>query len=214
MTDMAGYVGFVIGFVGSAPFAWKYLSSGFEINDPGTGMLYFIGIVVAAGLVVGLAGLLLGAGAGFVWERAHRWRRPAAREIELGGAGAIGSSGGATSSATLAAFDPSTISYGEPGFTVGPFLQLSRRVRPKEYDPMRAAEALERSRNIGAWDGDRMIGAVRVLTDGYFVASVPEILIDPDYRGRGIGRELMNRARAAAPRGVVMVGPSPAAATD
>jgi len=57
-----------------------------------------------------------------------------------------------------------------------------------------ATTALTRTTNIGAWDNDRLVGAVRVLTDGYFVATVPEILVDPDYQRRGIGRELMSRA--------------------
>jgi ribosomal protein S18 acetylase RimI-like enzyme len=43
------------------------------------------------------------------------------------------------------------------------------------------------------------VGAVRVLSDGHLFATVPEILVDPGYRRRGIGRELMRRALAASP---------------
>jgi GNAT superfamily N-acetyltransferase len=38
------------------------------------------------------------------------------------------------------------------------------------------------------------VGCVRVLTDGYFFATIPEILVLPVYRRRGIGWELMWRA--------------------
>jgi len=35
-----------------------------------------------------------------------------------------------------------------------------------------AKAALTRTTNIGAWDDQRLVGAVRVLTDGYFFATV------------------------------------------
>ena len=72
-----------------------------------------------------------------------------------------------------------------------------------------AKAALTRTTNIGAWDDQRLVGAVRVLTDGYFFATVAEILVDPDYRRRGIGRELMFRALASAPRGTLFFGAQP-----
>jgi ribosomal protein S18 acetylase RimI-like enzyme len=40
---------------------------------------------------------------------------------------------------------------------------------------------------------------VRVLSDGYFFSTVPEVIVDPEYRRRGIGRELMRRALEVAP---------------
>jgi GNAT superfamily N-acetyltransferase len=63
--------------------------------------------------------------------------------------------------------------------------------------------------NIGAWDGDCLVGCIRVLTDGYFFATIPEILVLPVYRRRGIGRELMRRAVEAAPRQRLFFGVQP-----
>lgn len=94
-------------------------------------------------------------------------------------------------------------------FPIAPFLALARRVWPREYDEAPAKEALQRTMNIGAWDGGRLVGAVRVLTDGYFFATIPEILVDPEYQRRGIGRELMHRAVALAPRNKLFFGAQP-----
>lgn len=101
------------------------------------------------------------------------------------------------------------IRYSDDGFAADVFLALAQRIWPRAYDVSAAASALTRTTNIGAWDGERLVGAVRVLTDGYFFATVPEILVDPDYQRRGIGRELMFRALACAPRGALFFGAQP-----
>ena len=101
------------------------------------------------------------------------------------------------------------IKYSDDGFEADAFVTLANRVWPREYDLAAATKALVRTTNIGAWKGLRLIGAVRVLTDGYFFATVTEILVDPDYQRRGIGRELMCRALAAAPHGTLFFGAQP-----
>jgi GNAT superfamily N-acetyltransferase len=101
------------------------------------------------------------------------------------------------------------IKYSNNGFDAAAFVTLATRVWPREYDRAAAARALARTTNIGAWDGQRLIGAVRVLTDGYFFATIPEVLVDPDYQRRGVGRELMFRALAASPRGRLFFGAQP-----
>jgi ribosomal protein S18 acetylase RimI-like enzyme len=100
------------------------------------------------------------------------------------------------------------ISYRE-GFGAGDFLALAQRVWPRDYSSAEAATALERTINIGAWDGSRLIGSIRVLTDGYFFATVPEIFVDPSYQRLGIGRHLMELALERAPRGKVAFGAQP-----
>lgn len=95
------------------------------------------------------------------------------------------------------------------GFAVEDFLALAQRVWPRDYSPTDAAAALARTVNIGAWDGKRLVGSVRVLTDGYFFATIPEILVDPQYQRRGIGRRLMDLALDQAPRGKVAFGAQP-----
>ena len=101
------------------------------------------------------------------------------------------------------------LKYDESGFSADDFLALAQRVWPRAYDRARAQDALSKTINIGAWDGNRLVGAVRLMTDGYFFATVPEILVDPDYQRRGIGRELMNRALNQAPLGALFLGAQP-----
>ena len=74
------------------------------------------------------------------------------------------------------------------------FLDLAQRIWPRNYDAARSAAALDKTINIGAWDGDRLVGSVRLLSDGYFFCTVPEVMVDPEYRRKGIGKELLRRA--------------------
>jgi len=100
------------------------------------------------------------------------------------------------------------IDYRE-GFGAADFVALAKRVWPRDYDVALAADAITRTINIGAWDGARLIGAVRVLSDGYLFSTIPEILVDPAYQRQGIGRELMARALERSPRGALFFGAQP-----
>jgi GNAT superfamily N-acetyltransferase len=46
---------------------------------------------------------------------------------------------------------------------------------------------------VSAWDGDRLIGTVRGLSDEVRFAKVLDILVHPEYRRTGIGTEIMLR---------------------
>jgi ribosomal protein S18 acetylase RimI-like enzyme len=100
------------------------------------------------------------------------------------------------------------LSYRE-SFAADEFLALAQRVWPRDYSLAHATTALERTINLGAWDGARLVGSVRILTDGYFFATVPEILVDPEYQRRGIGQRLMELALERAPRGKLAFGAQP-----
>jgi GNAT superfamily N-acetyltransferase len=102
-----------------------------------------------------------------------------------------------------------SIRTSDPAFTAQAFIALAQQVWPRDYDLARVARALERSENVGAWDDERLVGAVRVLSDGYLFACVSEILVAPDYQRRGLGRRLMEAALAIAPRGRLFLGAQP-----
>ena len=97
----------------------------------------------------------------------------------------------------------------DPRFTAAAFLALVQRVWPRDYDAAAVAAALARTTNLGVWDGDRLVGALRLLSDGYLFAVVPEMLVDPAYRRRGLGRQLLQAAVERAPRGRLFLGAQP-----
>src|SRR5262245_21016928 len=98
---------------------------------------------------------------------------------------------------------------GDAALTVDAFLALARRIWQREYGTAKTAAALKSTMNIGPWTRDRLVGSVRVLTDGYFYNTVPEVMVDPEFRKHGIGRELMRRALDASPGGVLYLGAQP-----
>ena len=79
------------------------------------------------------------------------------------------------------------------------FLELANRVWPGEYDAEKTGRALERTINITARDGRKLVGCLRILTDGYFFGTITELLVLPEYRRRGIGSELVRLAREQTP---------------
>jgi ribosomal protein S18 acetylase RimI-like enzyme len=46
---------------------------------------------------------------------------------------------------------------------------------------------------ISAWDNERLIGAVRVLSDKMFRSIIYDLLVLPEYQNKGIGKELVRR---------------------
>ncbi len=48
---------------------------------------------------------------------------------------------------------------------------------------------------ITAWDGDRLVGICRTLTDFTYVAYVADLAVDAAYQRRGIGRRLVEETR-------------------
>ena len=73
--DLAAYCGFLLGFLGSAPFAWEQLADQLDVGSFARGLWYFFGIVIAAGIFAGIAGLGIGFVIGLSWEQIHRFRR-------------------------------------------------------------------------------------------------------------------------------------------
>lgn len=46
---------------------------------------------------------------------------------------------------------------------------------------------------ISAWDNDRLVGTVRVLSDKVIRSVIYDLVIAPEYRNKGIGKELVKR---------------------
>ena len=62
--------------------------------------------------------------------------------------------------------------------------------------PSRLYKALMNSSTvITAWDGDRLVGLIRLLDDSELVAYMHYVLVDPEYHGNGIAGEMLRRVK-------------------
>ena len=182
----------------------------FDRSDFTSGLVYFMAAILIGSAIGGLVGMGLGWVAGRIWERLHRARRTD---------GEADTTLATARAATPTVVDPAreaarahalaSIRFDTTGMTPESFLALAQRVWPRQYDAAAIAGAVEKTINIGAWDGPKLVGSVRVLTDGYLFSTVPEILVDPAYQRRGIGGELMRRALASAPGNTLFFGAQP-----
>ena len=65
---------------------------------------------------------------------------------------------------------------------------------------------------VGAWDGDRLVGLARTLTDFCYVAYLADLLVRAEYQKRGVGRELIRRTRnELGPKASIVLLAAPAA---
>ena len=46
---------------------------------------------------------------------------------------------------------------------------------------------------ISAWENERLIGAVRILSDKMFRSIIYDLIVLPDFQNKGIGKELVRR---------------------
>jgi len=46
---------------------------------------------------------------------------------------------------------------------------------------------------LSVWDGSRLVGFGRVLTDYVYRASIWDVIVDPDYQGQDVGTQIMQR---------------------
>lgn len=206
IADMTAFFGFLVGFLGSAPIAWPFLQVGFQTGEITKGFAYFISIICGAGVVCGAIGLVLGRAGGWLWERGHRFlrapeaagtvsRRPdparAARDRAI-----VATLGGGSSEAAAAV---PGVRFETDSPDPAAYLALLGRAGVVADDEAALERALRRSTNAAAWDGTRLVGIGRALTDGHRYAVLAELIVDPDYRRRGIGRELIRRLRAVSP---------------
>lgn len=50
---------------------------------------------------------------------------------------------------------------------------------------------------VTAWDGERLVGVARALTDFSYCCYLSDLAVDREYQKEGIGRELIRRVHAA-----------------
>ena len=82
---------------------------------------------------------------------------------------------------------------------VSAFISFVNQVWPGSYDLGKTRGALSRTLNITARDGEKLVGCLRILTDGYFFGTITELLVLPEYRRQGVGSSLLRLAKEHTP---------------
>ena len=77
--------------------------------------------------------------------------------------------------------------------------QLQGLLRQTSWANQRSIEGIQKMLKgtpltLGAWEDDRLVGFVRVMTDGIYRALIDDVVVEESKRGTGIGSELMRRA--------------------
>ena len=54
------------------------------------------------------------------------------------------------------------------------FLSFVNKIWPGNYDVDKTRAALSKTLNISAYDGQVLVGCLRILTDGYYFATITE----------------------------------------
>lgn len=79
------------------------------------------------------------------------------------------------------------------------FLSFVNRIWPGSYDAERTQKALSKTLNITAYDDAKLIGCLRILSDGYYFGTITELLVLPEYQNKGIGSKLLRLAKENTP---------------
>ena len=64
---------------------------------------------------------------------------------------------------------------------------------------------------ITAWDDDLLVGISRSVSDFHYATYLSDLAVRLSYQRRGLGRELIQRTRAAAPDAAIILLSAPAA---
>lgn len=79
------------------------------------------------------------------------------------------------------------------------FISFVNQIWQGDYDIERTQAALSKTINITAYDGNVLVGCLRILSDGYYFGTITELLVLPEYQHQGIGSKLLQIAKDNTP---------------
>ena len=79
------------------------------------------------------------------------------------------------------------------------FISFVNQIWQGDYDIERTQAALSKTINITAYDGNVLVGCLRILSDGYYFGTITELLVLPEYQQQGIGSKLLQLAKDHTP---------------
>ncbi|HBG7746424.1 GNAT family N-acetyltransferase [Clostridioides difficile] len=79
------------------------------------------------------------------------------------------------------------------------FISFVNQVWKGDYDIEQTKNALSKTLNITAYDNKKLIGCLRILSDGYYFGTITELLVLPQYQKQGVGSKLLQLAKDNTP---------------
>ena len=79
------------------------------------------------------------------------------------------------------------------------FVSFVNQICQGDYNIERTQAALSKTINITAYDGNVLVGCLRILSDGYYFGTITELLVLPEYQQQGIGSKLLQLAKDNTP---------------
>ncbi len=74
---------------------------------------------------------------------------------------------------------------------VSTFISFVNQVWQGDYDIDKTRQALSKTLNITVYDNKKLVGCLRILSDGYYFGTITELLVLPQYQKQGIGSTLL-----------------------
>ena len=79
------------------------------------------------------------------------------------------------------------------------FVSFVNQIWQGDYNIERTQAALSKTINITAYDGNVLVGCLRILSDGYYFGTITELLVLPEYQKHGVGSKLLQLAKDHTP---------------
>ena len=79
------------------------------------------------------------------------------------------------------------------------FIDFVNKLWQGNYDLDKTHISLSKTINLTAYDNDKLIGCLRILSDGYYFGTITELLVLPQYQKQGVGSKLLQLAKDNTP---------------
>ncbi|MCZ2475142.1 GNAT family N-acetyltransferase [Aquirufa ecclesiirivi] len=109
------------------------------------------------------------------------------------------------------------ISYKEnPSLSVEDFMEILEKSTLGQRRPMQDVAAMQLMLDnanvyVGAYDGEKLVGLARGMTDFVFTTYLADLAVDEAYQHHGIGKQLLKKVKNMHPRAKLILLAAPAA---
>ena len=103
-----------------------------------------------------------------------------------------------------------------PPLTTADFIDILRRSTLGARRPLQDLYAMEQmflhgNTYVGAYDGAKLVGIARVMTDFVYTSYLSDLAVDEQYQRQGIGKQLIIEVQKAIPNAKIILLAAPAA---